>query len=145
MNHGDGDRALALRAQLAEVHRSLLDRVDELRGGRPLLAHCLAFCAALTSHHRAEDEGLFAELVRVRPDLAPAVGKLMEDHELIAMLLARVEAAADPDAAARELDGLAAIMASHFAFEERALREALGGALEPAEWFPAVFEPKEWT
>ncbi|WP_238013116.1 hemerythrin domain-containing protein [Dactylosporangium sp. AC04546] len=121
----DGDRAVALRAQLAQLHQSLLDRVDELREGRPLLAHCLAFCAALTRHHRAEDEGLFAELVRVRPGLAPAVAKLMEDHQLIAMLLARVEAATDPDAAARELDGLAAIMQSHFAFEERALREAL--------------------
>ncbi|MET7403799.1 hemerythrin domain-containing protein [Dactylosporangium sp. NPDC005572] len=130
----DGDRAVALHAQLTEVHRLLLDRVDELREGRPLLAHCLAFCAALTRHHRAEDEGLFAELVRARPSLAPAVAKLMEDHELIAMLLAKVEAAADPDAAARELDGLAAIMESHFAFEERVLRDAPDVEVGVKEW-----------
>lgn len=28
-----------------------------------LLAHCLAFCAALTAHHQGEDAGLFGEVL----------------------------------------------------------------------------------
>jgi hypothetical protein len=43
---------------------------------------------------------------------------------LIAGIVARVEAAA-ADGAPGELDGLAAILESHFSFEERRLREAL--------------------
>jgi hypothetical protein len=49
---------------------------------------------------------------------------MAEDHVLIAGIVARVEAAA-ADGAPGELDGLAAILESHFSFEERRLRAAL--------------------
>jgi hypothetical protein len=52
---------------------------------------------------------------------------MAEDHVFIARIVARVEEIAgsrDPSLAG-ELDGLAAIMESHFSFEERRIRDAL--------------------
>ncbi|MEV7601170.1 hemerythrin domain-containing protein [Kitasatospora sp. NPDC089797] len=138
-------RTAALSLQLAQAHRELRRRLADVRaalGRRPLPdddlpTHCLAFCTALTDHHEGEDSGLFAALVRERPDLAPTVAKLVEDHGMIGGILARVrelaeQAAreaghpeADLTAIGRELDGLAAIMDSHFGYEERAIGAAL--------------------
>jgi Hemerythrin HHE cation binding domain len=140
----EGDRMLALSLQLAQAHQVLRGQIAELRtglgrrrsGDRALVTHCLAFCDALASHHRDEDDAIFPRLLRAHPDLAPTVAKLAEDHGLIAAILARVgeladqaaaERGAGPAAIARELDGLAAIMESHFRYEERAI-----SALRPA-------------
>jgi hypothetical protein len=135
-------RTAALSDQLAQAHRELRRRLADVRTGLgrrrldddTLLTHCLAFCTALTNHHQGEDTGLFTALVRERPDLAPAVAELVEDHGSISQILARVrelaeQAAATPDAdleaIGRELDGLAAIVESHFGYEERAIGAAL--------------------
>ncbi|MEZ0109372.1 transcriptional regulator of met regulon [Catenulispora sp. EB89] len=136
-----GDRAVALSLQLAQAHQRLRDQIREVRAGvghrrrgqDTLVTHCLAFCHALTSHHRGEDEELFSDLLRERPDLAPTVAKLVEDHAMIAGILVRTrelaEKAAVPgggestEAIGRELDGLAAIMESHFRYEERTVRQ----------------------
>jgi Hemerythrin HHE cation binding domain len=176
----DQNRAVAFSLQLAQAHQQLRQQFHQLKSGLgrqrvakdSLIAHCLAFCAALTSHHEGEDSGIFAELLRERPDLAGTVSKLVEDHHLIAWILSRVTELADraagadtapgasapgasapgasaPGASApragtaprasnapgadtaaleainRELDGLAAIMESHFSYEERAIGRAL--------------------
>jgi hypothetical protein len=138
----DRDRAVALSLQLAQAHQELRRRIQTLKAGLGrrrldddvLVTHCLAFCAALTAHHRGEDEGLFAELVRERPDLARTVSSLVEDHKMIETILLRVAALADEavrspaatlDAISFELDGLMAIMESHFNYEERAIGAAL--------------------
>ncbi|SEF16901.1 hemerythrin domain-containing protein [Jiangella alba] len=147
-------RAIAWSRQLAEVHARLLDRVDALRdgsdGSADLLTHCLSFCSALTTHHEGEDGGLFAELVRARPDLAATVAALREDHQLIENIVDAVrtlaaesaQAAAERRAAIRaELDGLAAIMESHFRYEERAIGAALDGGIEDTGWTRPVFAP----
>ncbi|MFJ4191018.1 hemerythrin domain-containing protein [Kitasatospora sp. NPDC089509] len=143
-------RTAALSLQLSQAHRELRRRLANVRTalGRShlpddaLLTHCLAFCTALTSHHQGEDEGLFAALVRERPDLAPTVAKLVEDHGLITGILTRVreltdEAAtlphADLAAIGRELDGLAAVMESHFRYEERAIGAALDAGVPDAD------------
>ncbi|MEU8619638.1 hemerythrin domain-containing protein [Streptomyces sp. NPDC048623] len=161
----DGDRVVALRRQLHRAHEELERRMREIRthiGRRrltddELLTHCLAFCTALTNHHQGEDRGMFAQLLRERPDLAPTIEKLVEDHGLITSILTRVRALADtaadtaaeppgsdPEKAAAiaaELDGLAAIMASHFRYEERAIGEALDSAVPDPDpgWPEAVF------
>jgi hypothetical protein len=138
------DRVLALSLQLAQAHEELLEQIHQLGAGRgALVTHCLAFCAALTSHHRGEDEGLFAELLRERPDLAGTVAKLVEDHELIASIVARVRELADggsPEAVRGELDGLVAIMESHFDYEERAIGAALDGGVPDTGWSDLVFK-----
>ncbi|MER7701755.1 hemerythrin domain-containing protein [Kitasatospora sp. NPDC097605] len=155
-----GDRAVALSVQLSRAHRDLLRRIEGLRsdpGPRrpdddPLAAHCLAFCDALTTHHRGEDDGLFAQLVRERPALAPTIAKLVEDHGLISSILSRVRelalrAAASPapddEAVRRELDGLAAILESHFRYEERAIGAALDATAPDGDWPGPVFRPGE--
>ncbi|GAA2879677.1 hypothetical protein Acy02nite_26190 [Actinoplanes cyaneus] len=110
------------------------DPADDLR------AHCLAFCGALTTHHQGEDTGLFAALLRERPDLEPTIDKLVEDHGLITGILHRIAelSTADPAKVGPELDGLAAIMESHFRYEERALAEALDAGVPDDGWSTPV-------
>ncbi|MFH8383873.1 hemerythrin domain-containing protein [Kitasatospora sp. NPDC018058] len=148
-------RTAALSLQLSQAHRELRRRLADVRAGLgrrtladdTLLTHCLAFCTALTNHHQGEDEGLFAALVRERPDLAPTVAKLVEDHGFISRILTRVrelaeQAAEAPDAdleaIGRELDGLAAIMESHFGYEERAIGAALDAGAGDDGWSEPV-------
>lgn len=150
------DRVVALSRQLAQAHQELRRRLGEIRtniGHRRLtddvlLTHCLAFCAALTSHHQGEDDGMFSQLLRERPDLAPTIAKLVEDHGMITSILSQVRELTDRaseshgpalEAIGRELDGLAAIMESHFRYEERAISAALDGAVPEGDWPDTVF------
>jgi hypothetical protein len=152
----DAGRAVAWSRQLSQAHAALRqqlhdvqDGLDSPRAGSGLLTHCLAFCAALTAHHQGEDGGLFAELLRVRPDLADVVRKLAEDHQLVAGILTTVRALTDEAEWAtperrlligHELGGLAAIMESHFRYEERSISEAIDGEVQDTGWTTAVFD-----
>ncbi|MFD0633305.1 hemerythrin domain-containing protein [Catenulispora yoronensis] len=108
MSSANHDRAAALSVQLAQAHDELRRRLARIRAGLgerrltddSLATHCLAFCSALTAHHHSEDAGMFAGLLDARPDLAPTVAKLVEDHGLIAGILARVADLADRAATA---------------------------------------------
>nr|WP_246247595.1 hemerythrin domain-containing protein [Cellulomonas septica] len=111
---------------------------------RDPLLYCWGFCAALEGHHRSEDDHLFPLLLRAHPDLAPVVGQLRQDHRMIDHLLGSLREAirsgADADERARHLEGVAAIMESHFRFEERRvlpLLDALdpGGVPTPADLY----------
>jgi hypothetical protein len=137
-------RLAALGRQLIETHHRLLDTIDRLRDGaeppRDLQTHCLAFCAAVTRHHTEEDAVVFPFLAARDPSLAPVLDGLARDHQVIAGLLARAATLArdlDADGARAELDGLAAILTSHFAWEERRIAGALdalpAGELDP-QW-----------
>jgi hypothetical protein len=156
--HPPAARARALSIRLAQVHADLRDQLADARANLDhpqrttpvqLRHHCLAFCQSLTTHHRGEEVGLFAELIRQRPDLEPTVAKLIEDHHLISGLIERVSAvlaegetagtAEQRAALGRELDGLAAIASSHFAYEERAIGNALDHDGVDTSWGPAVF------
>lgn len=94
-----------------------------------LLLYCIGFCTALDGHHRGEDRSLFPALRAERPELAGVIDKLMQDHSMLTHLLAgfrsAVESGADRDAVERHLDGIGAIMESHFRFEEREILEPL--------------------
>jgi hypothetical protein len=137
----DFDRLATAGRQLIEIHDWFREELDGLRTGRAtsLAAHCLAFCAAVTRHHTAEDTGAFTQLAAHYPALRPVIDQLTRDHEIIAGLLRRVQELAggtgEPDQMQRELDGLAALLESHFTYEERKLTTALtelGAA--PALW-----------
>jgi Hemerythrin HHE cation binding domain len=133
--------------QLIDIHNSLRQDLAHLRayadsyridgGDRPreLRTHCLAFCTAVRRHHIGEDGGAFRVLDRRFPDLSPVIEELGRDHEIVAGILRQFEALVaegatgpDPAEAQRirfELDGLAALLESHFVFEEKKLVTAL--------------------
>jgi hemerythrin HHE cation binding domain-containing protein len=116
-----------LRAALQLAQDSLTDPhlADPHRASRDLLLYCLGFCAALGGHHRSEDAGLFPELVGRHPELDETIAYLQQDHSMIAHLLGGLEkdvaSQAPPEVIGRHLEGLAAIMESHFRYEERQL------------------------
>ena len=97
----------------------------------PLLAHCAAFCRALTRHHTSEDTRAFPTLGARFPELVPVLEQLRQDHVLVADILRRLRqllatlTRSNTEPVRRELDGLAAILDSHFRWEERRLVDAL--------------------
>lgn len=97
--------------------------------GRDLLLFCHGFCTALTGHHTGEDETLFPAVAAAHPELRETLHQLAQDHSMIADLLAGLQAAVDGAATPVELEphleGIAAIMESHFRYEERQLLPVL--------------------
>ncbi|PRB15989.1 hemerythrin domain-containing protein [Microbacterium sp. MYb62] len=112
-----------LRAALAATREALATGEGTPDAASELVLYCIGFCAALDGHHRAEDHALFPALRAEHPELGGIIGKLMQDHSMLAHLLASLRTAAErgDDAASigRHVDGIAAIMESHFRFEER--------------------------
>lgn len=158
---GAAARTAAFGAELIEVHDELRRSLRRLRAeigspdgtsgerARTLRAHCAGFCSALTRHHASEDRTAFPALAAQVPELAAVLGELQRDHELMAGILRRVEQLADdagpgslPDAGS-ELDGLAAVLESHFRWEERRIASALSALDLPgataADLFGAPF------
>jgi hemerythrin-like domain-containing protein len=139
-------RLAALGTELIDIHLRLRDELTRLRedvaahldggGRRPrwLSEHCLAFCSMLSRHHDGEEGGVFPVLAERFPRLRPVIDELRRDHRLVTEVLRRVEelvGGLDPgrvDAGRdvrAELDGLAALLESHFGYEERRLVQAL--------------------
>lgn len=142
MSPGDTSRLIAwhrevsashtrLRAalQLAQDSLTVPQLSDQHAASRDLLLYCLGFCAALGGHHRSEDTRLFPELAGRHPELDETIAYLQQDHSMIAHLLGGLEKAvrsqAPPEEIGRHLEGLAAIMESHFRYEERQLLAVL--------------------
>jgi iron-sulfur cluster repair protein YtfE (RIC family) len=156
------DRMAALSEQLIRVHQELRERLASVRQeaagvagppglptaiGEDLLSHCLGFCAAIHAHHTGEDDQLLPALRAAAPELAPVIDNLSEDHALVAGILRQVRTLLTPGTAparpadlVRELDGLIAILESHFSYEERRLAKALD-AVGPLPWSADVFAP----
>jgi hypothetical protein len=139
-------RFLAYGNQLIEIHIGLRDMLADLRDGivpdADLSTHCLAFCTAVTRHHTGEDTQVFPLLAARHPELREFLAELERDHQVIAGLLTalttaagrlRAETGADRVAGIQqELDGLAAVLETHFLGEEKRLVAVLN-ALDPAE------------
>ncbi|MFB9678923.1 hemerythrin domain-containing protein [Streptosporangium vulgare] len=142
METPDG-RLVAFGNQLIEVHLWLREELAALREGvdayldggvrpRELRAHCLTFCSALDRHHNGEDDGAFPALAARFPELRPVLEELRRDHRLVEDSLRRLEALLgdldreiDPVTARREIDSLAALMETHFVYEEKRIVSAL--------------------
>jgi hypothetical protein len=149
------DRVVAWDAELRAVHARLREALAVARAAvdsqadadtipdaaaaasADLLLYCTGFCAALDGHHRSEDAGLFPALEAEHPDLAPTIRKLMQDHSMLNHLLMQFRGALQgpPDRAVLRghLEGIAAIMESHFRYEERELLEPLAALRSSAE------------
>ena len=117
-----------------QAHIALRERIealrDDLAGGvrvADLRVHCLSFCAALERHHTAEDEGAFPVLAREHPELRPVLDELGRDHRIVSEALKSLAALGDvdPTVLRRELDSVAALMETHFTYEERKIADAL--------------------
>ena len=139
MSEDEKNRLIAWNRELTAAHQRLrqalrvtrdsLDAGDVESAGADLVLSCHGFCAALSGHHASEDAALFPELSARHPRLRSTIAKLMQDHKMIAALLTKFRHAltspAAPGELARHLDGLSAIMESHFSYEERQLLDAL--------------------
>lgn len=135
------DRIVAWGDELRRVHARLREALALAREsvdgeGDPvqqpvadLLTYCVGFCAALDGHHRSEEAELFPEIVRARPDLAPVIGQLSRDHSMLSYLIEQLRHAVRTGASAaeahRHLDGIEAVMESHFRYEEKQLVDVL--------------------
>jgi len=136
----DAARLVAWGQEMRAVHRRLVDALNIAREavedgalpdslGTDLQLYCLGFCGALTGHHTGEDAQLFPRVLQRRPDLAPAVATLIRDHNMVNHLIRELEHAvatrADSEALLRHLDGIEAVMVTHFRFEEKQLVDLL--------------------
>ena len=141
-----------MRERIASVRQQVAKGTGRPAGAAirgDLLSHCLGFCAAIHTHHTGEDQSLLPALRAAAPALAPVIDNLIEDHRLVAGILQRIRELLAPDrnpaapgALMRELDGLTAILESHFSYEERRIASALD-ALGPSGWDADVFAPGE--
>ncbi|HIW61935.1 MAG TPA: hemerythrin domain-containing protein [Candidatus Stackebrandtia excrementipullorum] len=139
MAEGEETRLIAWSSELRNVHQRLREALniaqEALESGesndtatRDLLLYCRGFCTALTRHHEGEDRELFPAIAAAYPQLRETLEYLERDHAMIAHLVNRLEtviATASPSEVAQHLDGIAAIMESHFAYEERKLLTVL--------------------
>ncbi len=140
MSEGEKTRLLAWSRELRGVHDRLREALSVTRRAltdgepvepatRDLLLFCHGFCTALTAHHEGEDRRLFPAIAEQRPELRDTLHHLRQDHSMIAHLVAGLQAAvtraAPPPELDRHLEGVAAIMESHFRYEERQLLTVL--------------------
>ncbi|NAZ85415.1 hemerythrin domain-containing protein [Kineococcus indalonis] len=141
MGEGEKTRLLTWSRELLAVHERLREALRLTRGAlahgteapapaaRDLLLHCHGFCVALTGHHEGEEREMFPALAQQHPNLREALRELRQDHSMIAHLLAGLQAAVERSAGPAELDrhleGVEAVMESHFRYEERRLTAVL--------------------
>lgn len=128
-----GDELRAVHARLRAALRMTIAAIaaghEPGQPTRDLLVFCHSFCSALTAHHRGESTELFPTLVQTHPELRATLQKLEQDHVMIADLVAALQSASEhggsPAQLERHLHGIAAIMESHFRYEERQLLTVL--------------------
>jgi deazaflavin-dependent oxidoreductase (nitroreductase family) len=153
------DRARGLGDFLVESHNWLRDELNGLRRqvdgliaggdapltagtpdlGRQMHAHCLEFCSALTQHHTGEDRGAFPMLARRFPGLAPVLGRLIEEHTVVAGLQEQLRelvesyepGGTDLTTLRLRLEDIAGRLEDHYRYEEQTVVDALN-TLGPA-------------
>lgn len=152
----NGTRLPALSAEMREVHRRLRAALDLAREsaeleeeadpllGDPLL-YCWSFCLALSGHHLAEDRALFPRLIAVNPAIEPVIRQLTQDHHMIDYLINDFRRATargvSTEEKLRHLDGIEAVMLTHFRYEEKRLLPLLDDLGEPILTPVEVFGP----
>lgn len=134
MSRSEAARLVAWASEMRAVHQRLRDALavaresagtDDATPAADLLVFCGGFCTALSGHHGAEDAVLFPEIESRHPELTGVLAKLRQDHSMIEHLVGALDAAtARGDRSVvieQHLDGIGAVMESHFGYEERQL------------------------
>ncbi len=118
-----------LREALRVTREAVAEGDAAVSATRDLLLFCHGFCTALTQHHEGEDRELFPAIAAAHPNLRETLRHLEQDHSMIAHLLGGLQQSVDHRAGPAELDrhleGIAALMESHFRYEERQLLTVL--------------------
>jgi hemerythrin-like domain-containing protein len=120
---------VAVGRSSAAVARSLINELSMRQNYWSLGAFCATYCRVLTIHHAIEDASLFVDLKSRDPELAPVLKRLSEEHEVVAAVLTRLDAALvamvdDPEHLSRvqaEVERLTEILLSHLDYEEQEL------------------------
>ena len=151
---GSPGRVVALGSELRRLHDRIRSVIDDARDGvdptvgaaslgDDLVLRCRAVCTTLGSHHRGEDAALFPWVRREHPELGEVVDRLEQDHRMIGTLLADLERVVregvDREVVLRHLEGVDAIMESHFRYEERELVALLDAAAGDGPVLPDGF------
>ena len=113
----------------AAIARSLINEMSMRQNYWSLGAFCATYCRVLTIHHTIEDSNLFVDLKSRDAELAPVIDRLSEEHEVVAEVLTRLDAALvamidDPQHLNRvqiEVERLTEILLSHLDYEEAEL------------------------
>ncbi|TBN56725.1 hemerythrin domain-containing protein [Glaciihabitans arcticus] len=140
----NAERVVAWGSELRVVHGRLRDALAVAREAveagadtetlaRDIRLFCWGFCVALDGHHSGEDMALFPALLAEHPELTDIVANLMRDHGMISHLISGLEATlnagGNPQDLLRHLDGIEAVMETHFGYEERQIAGLLDGLL----------------
>ncbi|GAA3725332.1 hemerythrin domain-containing protein [Salinactinospora qingdaonensis] len=111
------------------VARSMINQLTMRQNYWTLGSFCASYCRVLATHHTIEDEHMFVHLKAAQETLAPVLGRLEQEHEIIAAALSRLDAALvemiqDParlDGVHRAVELLADMLLSHLDYEESEL------------------------
>jgi iron-sulfur cluster repair protein YtfE (RIC family) len=118
----------------ASAVRTFFNRMTIRQNNWTLGAFCESYCRAVTVHHTLEDRNTFPHLQQADGSLGAVLTRLAEEHEVIAEILDRIDAAlvalvaAEPDGMTRvrhAVDVLTDALVSHLSYEERELVEPL--------------------
>jgi hypothetical protein len=109
--------------------RSLINRMSMRQNYWSLGAFCATYCRLLTVHHALEDARMFVSLKDGDPGLGPVIERLSEEHEVVAGILTKLDAALvammiDPEqigVVKAEVERLSDVLLSHLDYEEREL------------------------
>ena len=113
----------------AAVARSLINEMSMRQNYWSLGAFCATYCRVLTIHHAIEDSNLFVDLRSRDESLGPVIERLSEEHEVVAAVLTRLDAALvamveNPQnlgTVQNEVDRLTDVLLSHLDYEEAEL------------------------
>ncbi|MFJ9726385.1 nitroreductase/quinone reductase family protein [Streptomyces sp. NPDC101209] len=114
------------RRELALIREEMANGAGGGTLGAQLRVTCLTFCQGLHTHHAGEDTVMFPLLADRHPGAAPALRRLREEHESIAVLVADLRRAVtdgtgDPAAARAEVERLTVELEAHLTYEEQEL------------------------
>jgi alkanesulfonate monooxygenase SsuD/methylene tetrahydromethanopterin reductase-like flavin-dependent oxidoreductase (luciferase family) len=145
---------LAIHQHLRQELSNLREVIEEVGGGRStaaqarsylntmtmrqnywtLGAFCAAYCRVVSVHHAIEDQSLFPDLTAADQSLGPIIGRLQQEHEEIAKVLGKIDAAlvamveSDEriDGTQSAVDHLSDALLAHLKYEEDSLLEPIG-------------------